>query len=335
MSSSSLGLRSALAFATVAHVLAALSLGAVPLKAARPATSEVQREIALDVEADTHEGTLAPTEHASEARTRSVASSGNASAPSSIAGARARAARESASSEPGTTPGEVPPTDSSWSFDPTRGTPVDLGIGSHWKTVVAEGAAESQPGARSAALAEGEDIKDRARAIDRSMREMLTARDVSLGLGRAGPLVSATRDAASSSSAPDVGATILEIESNSSGTVVAAHAEDSAWNEVARAVVRRMAGKALRVAPGSRGLRARLRVVAERALPSGARGSSSVGAVPDDVPGGNKVCDGEGIHRRCVAGMPAGATNASHDLSNVGAKPTRIVHVQLLAESEL
>jgi hypothetical protein len=33
--------------------------------------------------------------------------------------------------------------------------------------------------------------------------------------------------------------------------------------------------------------------------------------------------------------MPVGVTNAQHDTSNIGAKPTRIVHVQLLSEAEI
>jgi hypothetical protein len=310
-------------FATVAHVLVALVVRGLPPRDIRVAVGEPQHEITLDVVA---ERVLVPSEDPVEARSSSDAPSaaipGARAAPADRA--RELSARSAVTSQ--AEPTEAPVSGSSWSFDPIRRTPSDVGVGSHWKSVVAEGPSSPVP---------GETAQERARAIDRSMREMLTARDVSIGLGRAGPLVSAAHEAASSSSAPEVGTTILEVDIDSQGRVVTARAEDRAWNGVASALVQRMARKPVRVTHGSRGLRARLRVVAEKAPPSGARGSSGVGAVPDDVPGGTKACEGTGIHRRCVAGMPVGVTNAQHDTSNVGANPTRIVHVQLLAETEL
>jgi hypothetical protein len=292
----------------------------------------------LDVVPSTAERAFPPSKDPPEARNPSDGPSETMLGSKTMPAGRAREVSAASPLASQAAPGEAPSTtESSWSFDPIRRTSSDLGIGSHWRSVVAEGAAGAQSGTRSAPppSAPGETVRDRSRAIDRSMRDMLTARDVSLGIGRAGPLVSAAHEAASTSSAPEVGATILEVECDSRGTVVAARAEYRSWNDVAGAVVRRMAGKTLRVPHGARGLRARLRVVAEKALPSGSHGSSSFGAVPDDIPGGNQACDGNGIHRRCVAGMPVGGTTAEHDTSNVGSKPTRIVHVQLLGETEL
>lgn len=218
------------------------------------------------------------------------------------------------------------------SFDPLQRPAVDLGVGSHWRSVAGTGAgvaaADDEPSVKTS------DSRETARAIERSIRESLTARDVELGLGRAGPLVSAAHDAASSPEAPEIGTTILEVESDAAGNVVAIRSDDRAWSQVAAAVVRRMAGKPLRVRTGARGVRARVRIVAERALPAGGHTSASPGAVPDDVAGGSKACVGQGVTRRCIAGMPVGVTGSAGDTSNIGAHPTRVVHVQLVAENE-
>jgi hypothetical protein len=167
------------------------------------------------------------------------------------------------------------------------------------------------------------------------MSDTLAQRDVALGLGRGGPLVTAAREAASAPDAP-LGTTILEVDWNASGSVVAARADDRAWGAVAAAIVRGMAGKPLRVRPGAGGMRARLRVVAELSLPAGTRGTSSPGAVPDDIAGGKlKVCEGEGATRRCLAGMPVGVTGSVADVSNFGASRLRVVHASLLSEAAL
>ena len=225
---------------------------------------------------------------------------------------------------------ETSAADRSWSFDPTARSPAELGIGTHWKRVVGEGAG---PEAGTSPEAEA---RATGRTVSESMSDMLAERDVALGLGRGGPLVTAAREAASSPDAPAVGTTILEVEGDASGRVTAARADDHAWDAVAAGIVQRMAGKALRVRPGARGIRARLRVVAELSLPAGTRGTSSPGAVPDDIAGGKlKVCEGEGWSRRCLAGMPVGVTGSVADVSNLGAAALRVVHAQLLGEVPL
>jgi hypothetical protein len=302
----------------------------MPTPAASFAIDGVPQEVTVEVEAPRPESVAPASEESAPGSSVGIAGSEIAMA------ARSREETGPSSTEARVAMAEAPASTPLWSFDPTdpaRRTPSDLGIGSPRRTLFAEGVARAQGGAPDADA--GETTRERARAIDRSMREMLTARDVALGLGHAGPLVSATHEAASSPGAPEIGATILEVDSDSAGTVIAARAEDHAWDGVASAVVRRMAGKAIRVPRGSRGLRARLHVVAEKALPSGSGGGSSLGAVPDDVPGGATACDGKGLNRRCVAGMPLGVTNAQHDTANVGAKPSRIVHVRSLGEAEL
>jgi hypothetical protein len=214
---------------------------------------------------------------------------------------------------------------SAWSFSPTGG-PMDLGIGSYWKTVAtASSAPRPAPSAEESAK-----NGDFARRLSDDMR----AHDVATGHSIAGPLVSAAHDAASPNIAPDVGSVTIEIESDAAGQVVAAHVVDASgdrarWDDVAEQVRRFMANKRLRVPAGAHGVRAHVRIVAERTLPSGERTSIHAGAAPDEV------CDDSGPTRRCGAGMPAGAGGTWGDVSNFGAKRSRVVHVQLLDEALL
>ncbi len=250
------------------------------------------------------------------------------------------AAREVPASRP--LPSEVPraapevtalvppavPSAQPWSLG-APGT-LALGVGDYWKHVALEGPAPSSsappPDPRSA-------------EIERDLR-LGPSRDMQLGLGSSGPLVSAAHEAASM--APDVGAATLDIDVDGSGKVVTARVVSASgdmagWNAMAREIVRIASGKAAHVHAGSHGVRARLRIVAERAPPAGTKRTSSAGAAPDDIPGGmdGKACDGEGLERRCAAGMPLGATTTLGDLSNIGAKPSRIVHVAVLGEAAL
>ena len=324
-----LRLRTALTVAVLGHLLAAVSIRAVPRPAGARGPVPIDQEITLLPE-DPRVEAIAPVAHEAAPGAQAVAHASVGGSHGPRAHGRDVPAEEAALAPPG----EPVPAASGWTFDPLRRGPPDVGSGAQWKIIAREGAGPGGAPPPPSAMP-GDEARARARAIEGSMRAMLNARDVELGLGRAGPLVAATHAAASAEGEPEVGTTILEVESDAAGIVVAARADDRAWAPVASALVRQMAGKPLRVRPGGRGIRARLRVVAERAPPAGARGTSHVGAVPDDVPGGGKACVGEGITRRCAAGMPAGVTAAGSDLSNIGAKPRRIVHVQLLGESEL
>jgi len=225
-------------------------------------------------------------------------------------GDRAVATTEPAASREGWAAPSIPPAD-----------PVDLGIGSYWKSVAREPSA--QP--------------DVARGP--SFRAEADARDDALGLGPAGPLVSAARQAASPANAPDEGAATLEVESDASGAVVSAHvvagAPDArAWDGVARELVNLMATKRLALRSGARGLRARLSIVAERRSPGGSQGFANAGALPDDVPGADPVCVGRGLERKCLQGMPLGATKSISDVTNL-VRPSRVVHVRLVDEATL
>lgn len=212
------------------------------------------------------------------------------------------------------------PSGSAWAFSPTA--PMDLGIGSYWKRVAtADSAPRPSPSV---------DEYANGAVFARRLSDDLRAQDVATGNGIAGPLVSAAHDAASTSAAPDVGGAVIELESDASGAIVSARVVDASgdradWEEVAQRIRRQMAHKPLRVPSGAHGLRAHVRIVAERTLPSGERTSVHSGAAPDDA------CEGSGSTKRCTAGMP-GAGGTWGDLANIGAKRSRVVHVQLLDE---
>jgi hypothetical protein len=164
------------------------------------------------------------------------------------------------------------------------------------------------------------------------MRDELHQHDVEMGLGASGALIAAAHDAAVPSIAPDVGAATFEIDCDATGRitsarVVEAGADAAAWNDVAQRIVHLMASKPMRVPPGARGIRTRLRVVADRTLPAGESRGVRNGATTDDA------CDKSGGQSRCTAGLPAGVSGSWGDLSNIGAKRSRIVRVQLLSEA--
>ena len=266
-----------------------------------------------------------------------VASSGAAVAlavpprVTSTLGVRARSS-SSVPEEP-TSPSPPRPADSGESWSLARPAPYDLGIGTYWKTFAA--ANSDQP----SSVSSGEPSKPSSPSLDQTVRDALDARDRAVGLGREGPLLSAAHEAASPSFAPDVGSAELDIESDSTGHVVSAHVvsasgEVSAWNDVARELVRLMSSKSLRPPRNGRGLRTRLRIVAERTLPSGAAYALSAGpAVPENACVGQSDPRLAGLGRRCLTGLPTGAKQ-TFDLSDVGAKPSRVVRVHFLGEAE-
>ncbi len=255
----------------------------------------------------------------------------------SVAPRRASAARAIADEpavDPATATQEAttpPPANSSeWSLNARP--PVDLGIGGYWKSVASAG----PPPASGSAVeppADGE-------RMNRVLRGALDARDHELGLDHSGPLVSAAREAASLAGAPETGIATIEVDADATGrvtaaNVVSANGDAAGWSAVARELVGLLAAKRLQLPHGARGLRAHVRIVAERTLPSGTQTARSPGAVPDDVPGQDPQCVGEGAQRKCNAGMPVGVTQSLGDLANLGAKVIRIVHARILGEVTL
>lgn len=220
-------------------------------------------------------------------------------------------------------PHPEPASSAPWSM---QAGPMNLDVGGYWKNVVV--ATDARPGSSATAT--------------RILREGLADRDRDLGLAPSGALLSAAHEATSPNLAPDVGSATLEIDTDATGKVVGARVLSAApdtlsWERVAREVVRLMAPKTLRVPAGARGLRSQVRIVAERRLPSGSKSVTTPGAIPDDVAGSPDapMCDGSGPTRRCKGGMPLGFTKNATDVTNAGARTSRVVAVQLLSELAL
>ncbi len=211
--------------------------------------------------------------------------------------------------------------------------PPNLGIGDYWKSV-----ALGPPIAAPADDAPRPSRPPLPTALQ-LIRDSLSADDHARGLGAAGPLVAAAHEAASPSIAPDVGDALFDVVCDRDGQVVDVHVagasgDISAWSDVAREIAKTMASKRMHVPHGAAGVRARIRVRAERALPSGEQRAPTPGAVPDDAPGSEPQCAGKGWSRKCQGGMPVGAST-TFDISNIGARRSRIVHVQILSEAPL
>jgi hypothetical protein len=210
-----------------------------------------------------------------------------------------------------------------WSFSPS--VPVDLGIGTHWKVVAAASASVPPPPPEASVSPP---------SWQQLMQGELAARDQELGLGPGGALVTAAHEAASGAEAPEEGSATLEIVCDASGAVTdgrvtGATGDLPAWTEMARPLVRQMHGKTMRLPPGAKGLRARLAVRIARTLPSGDKVVAHVGALPDDMPSAGRVCEGTGWSRKCVGGMPVGATVQGADVANAAAR-LRTVSVRML-----
>lgn len=297
------------------HTAGAGALWAMRMPAETPATMTAETTIVLDEEPPRPESPNVPTSFEPQ-REPVPGTVAEGLVPTRIAPPLTSASAAPEAESPASSA-------SAWSFSPTG--PMDLRIGSYWKTVATASSAPRPP--------PSVDEPGRGGDFARRLSDDMRALDVATGHSIAGPLVSAAHEAASPNVAPDVGTATIEIEADASGEVVAARVVDASgdrarWEDVAEQIRRSMAHKRLRVPSGARGVRAHVRIVAERTLPSGERTSIHSGAAPDEV------CDGSGPTRRCTAGLP-GAGGTWGDVTNFGAKRSRVVHVQLLDEALL
>ncbi len=300
--------------ALCAHAALGTILGVSPSRLLEPSVPQLPEELSIVTE-DTD---LAPAPEALPT-----------SAMTTLRGASVEPGRKTRSGAPPATGGKsivAPPGGGeAWSL-PAEGlgaARIDLGIGSYWKSVAMGDAPPAEPVPLSPASSSPNHI----------LRDGLDAHDRGLGLSAASPLVTAAHEAASPSIAPDVGSATLSIECDASGMVVGAEVvsattDVAAWRAVGREIVRLMSAGSLHLPRDARGLRARLRIVAERVLPGGQRVPMTAGAEPDGE------CEGVGSRRRCVAGLPVGVSGG-FELSNVGARASRRVQVKLVSEVAL
>jgi hypothetical protein len=170
------------------------------------------------------------------------------------------------------------------------------------------------------------------------LTEPLRERDAALGFSTSGPLIGAVRDAVRASFAIEPSEATLEVDVGEGGQVlstrvVSSTREPGAWADIARDLTASMAQRRLRLPAGSRGMRASLRVLVTPNVPGGA--TTAPGAVPDDAPGGSKACEGSGLGRRCVAGMPLGLSVTGGELASAARSVLHKVRVEVLGERPL
>lgn len=148
------------------------------------------------------------------------------------------------------------------------------------------------------------------REAGEAMRGVLHAHDVALGLGGGGPVVSAIEGALRESLAPDESRGVFVAFADASGAVTRVEVESAsdspAFQTVAADVLHRLRGQKVRVPSGASGLAMRIQVNSSVSLPSG---------------GG--------------PGLDLASAGAHFDVSDLGARPRRVIHARVLAEQLL
>jgi hypothetical protein len=167
--------------------------------------------------------------------------------------------------------------DGSWTFSPLRASPVDLGLGRGRYGDRVSGSPSGSYARSSSGSSLGAEGVPRTPSTDgaiASLRMGLDAHDREVGLGAAGPLVDATRQAVSASLVPNVARAVLEFTTDNKGLVVSvrvldASADRRAWEDVTDVLITKTREKPLRVPPGAQGVAVTMQVEYKVTLPSG------------------------------------------------------------------
>jgi len=147
-------------------------------------------------------------------------------------------------------------------------------------------------------------------AAGAAMRDALHDHDTAIGLGGGGPVVTALESVVRESLAPVESHGILIAIADESGTVLRVDVESSsdaaAFRTIADDVLKRLRTQKVRMPAGSHGLAMRIDVASKMAMPSGG---------------------GIGLDPKSAGGH--------FDISDVGARPRRVIHARVLAEQVL
>ncbi len=173
--------------------------------------------------------------------------------------------------------------------------------------------------------------EDAKKKVEGSMRASQRQRDVALGLGPDGPVLRALRDSTYTSIAPNRGKAIFLAVVDASGSIVdvklvSTNGDDRAWRDALERAKKALAGQKLALR-GAKGAEVKIEVSSDIRLPSGNK--------PGDFPIQPKL---ESSHIGLHEGAPSAGTAdtvqawtlAGFDLSDIGAKPRRIVHARVL-----
>lgn len=152
-----------------------------------------------------------------------------------------------------------------------------------------------------------------AKKLDAQLKGALDAKDTENGSGFGGPVVSAAHAAAGPSSV--LGWATFDVSTDSFGTVTRVKlvdwgGDEKQWQGVAKDLDAAMGGKKLKVPTGAGGVSVRVKVSAAMKLPSGAS-------------------------KPLTPFVGAGSVGGEFDVADIGAKPKRMVAVQIVAESRI
>lgn len=154
-----------------------------------------------------------------------------------------------------------------------------------------------------------------ASKLDKDVKASLDDHDREVGAGVGGPVVTAAHSAASGFKAPETGRATFEVETDGVGAVIAVRVLDvssdkAGWEAVATTLRTTLGAQHLKVPKGAKGVLVRVLVEAIMRLPSGA--TQKVTVAPKDI-----------------------GVGGTFDLSDIGAKPSRVVSVRIVEERRL
>ena len=159
-----------------------------------------------------------------------------------------------------------------------------------------------------------------APGVDRSMRDALDARDHDLGLDSAGPLVGAAETLTRGSDTPMNGTVVFEVRFDADGKVQDVRVIDAAgsrasWERLGAQFAANLRAHPIALRRKGHALTARIEVTSKWALPSGAAGGRAITGPFTNV-------------------SPESVQAGAHfDVSDIGARPARVVHAHILGET--
>jgi hypothetical protein len=195
-----------------------------------------------------------------------------------------------------------------------------------------------------------EDIEKRAPSAG-GLAEALDARDVEMGLGRGGPVLSALEVASHGMDVPLEGSALFDVAIDPSGHVSVALtdvAKDrAAWAQVGAAAVAAVDTKRLHLPPG-RGWHVTVRIDADLRFPSGLKPSatgtrfeatsgklSETSMVVEKTPGFTISTRGKVCGVALSVSLPRPSISGGCDFENAGMPAVRIVSGRIVSEGRL
>lgn len=207
-----------------------------------------------------------------------------------------------------------------WTF--TRPPLASLGVGAAGvnpflgSSAVAEGAA-----AGSARAPAGDSGANPNKAAENAVRSALRARDLSLGLGPEGPILSALSEVAYATSSPARGVATFTIVVGGDGAVASVQLDgDSAeWSEVLRELKKKLTSQRLALR-GARGARLRVELTSDVLLASGSRPNEKLKT---------PLTRSDAV-RPTTTDNSSGTTLLTFDLTDLTPRARRVVHTRLI-----